>query len=211
MVVVAAVACAAPAQAELAFFSNGRTLSIRSHRVEGDSLILSLRGGGEIVCDPLMIVRFTPDEVPYPEPEKAAASDSASGLSAETLLEPDPRYSAIIERVSAKNGVDAKLVQAMIQVESGYQERARSPKGAMGLMQLMPQTARQFRVTDPYDPQANIEGGTRYMRTLLDRFPLNLALAAYNAGEAQVVRFQGVPPYGETRNYVTRILQLLGR
>jgi soluble lytic murein transglycosylase-like protein len=81
----------------------------------------------------------------------------------------------------------------------------------MGLMQLMPETARRFNVTDPYNPQANIEGGIRYLKTLLDRFPERLAIAAYNAGEAAVERFRGIPPYAETRDYVTRVLQIVGR
>ena len=80
----------------------------------------------------------------------------------------------------------------------------------MGLMQLMPDTARRYAVRQPYDPAANIEAGTRHLRSLLDRFPLALALAAYNAGEAAVERFQGIPPYPETRDYVARILQLVG-
>ena len=75
----------------------------------------------------------------------------------------------------------------------------------MGLMQLMPATARRFNVDDPYNPQANIEGGIKYLRMLLDRFPERLALAAYNAGEAAVERFRGIPPYAETRDYVTRV------
>ena len=78
-------------------------------------------------------------------------------------------------------------------------------------MQLMPATARRFNVKDPYNPQANIEGGIRYLRVLLDRFPERLALAAYNAGEAAVERFRGIPPYAETRDYVTRVLRLVGR
>ncbi len=77
----------------------------------------------------------------------------------------------------------------------------------MGLMQLMPGTARQYAVADPYEPQANIEGGIKYLRSLLDRFELRLALAAYNAGEAAVRRFGGVPPYPETRQYVDRVLE----
>jgi len=102
-----------------------------------------------------------------------------------------------------------RLVGAVIKVESGFQTRARSPKGAMGLMQLMPDTARRYAVGRPYDPATNIDAGTRHLRSLLDRFPLDLALAAYNAGEATVSRFQGIPPYPETRDYVARILKLI--
>jgi soluble lytic murein transglycosylase-like protein len=194
-----------PASAELAYFSSGGSLSIKDHREEGNSLVLRLRAGGEIVCDRSLIVRFAPDEVPYPEPP---APVDTTAVEASGGAVP---YGEIIDRVAAEHNVDARLVRAMISVESGYQERARSRKGAMGLMQLMPDTARRFNVTDPYNPQANIEGGIRYLRTLLDRFPERLALAAYNAGEAAVERFRGIPPYAETREYVTRVLHLVGR
>jgi soluble lytic murein transglycosylase-like protein len=118
-------------------------------------------------------------------------------------------YAEIIADLSAEHGVPAELVAAVIQVESGYQERALSPKGAMGLMQLTPETARRFEVADPFDPRQNIDGGIRFLKTLLNRFPLRLALAAYNAGEATVRRFRGIPPYAETRDYVARILRLV--
>jgi soluble lytic murein transglycosylase-like protein len=200
----------APARAELAFFSNGRTLAIKSHRIEGDSLVLTLRSGGEVVCAVTTIARFAPDEVPYPEPEEVALNadpgDANTGFSGLGL-----QYGAIIDRMAAQHGVDAKLVRAVIQVESAYQQTARSRKGAMGLMQLMPDTARQYGVKDPYDPESNIEGGIKYLKALLDRLPRDFALAAYNAGEAAVERFHGIPPYPETRNYVSRIVQLLGR
>ena len=129
-------------------------MSVKSHRTEGDSLILTLRSGGEIVCDSSVIVRIAPDEVPYPEPEVATppanpvAAVAAVAVPAQDVVP----YGAIIDKVAAEQGVNAKLVRAVIQVESGYQERARSPKGAMGLMQLMPATARHYAVTDPYDP-----------------------------------------------------------
>ena len=206
--VVFCVAAGRPACAELAYFASGSSLSIKDHREEGDSLVLRLRAGGEIVCDRALIVRFAPDEVPYPEPPDPALATGGSQTPAIADAVP---YGEIIDRVSAEHNVDARLVRAMISVESGYQERARSRKGAMGLMQLMPDTARRFNVTDPYNPQANIEGGIRYLRTLLDRFPERLALAAYNAGEAAVERFRGIPPYAETRDYVTRVLRLVGR
>lgn len=203
---VSLVASAVPARAELAHFATGRTLSIKAHRVDGESLVLMLRNGGEIVCDAAAIARITPDEVPYPEPEPVGA--------AVTAPEPAPAsvpYAEIIDRVSGEHGVDAKLVRAVIQVESAYRHTARSRKGAMGLMQLMPATARQYGVKDPYDPASNIEGGIKYLKTLLQRLPRDLALAAYNAGEGAVERFHGIPPYPETRDYVSRIIQLLGR
>ncbi len=202
----------ATARAELAFFANGRSLSVKGHRLEEDRLVLELRSGGEVVCSPALIVRIVPDEVPYPEPETAPRQAVA-----ETSLHPgdqvvDPHaYDPIITRVATEQGVDVKLVRAVIEVESAYQERARSPKGAMGLMQLMPTTARQYALADPYDPAANIEAGIRHLKALLARFPLRLALAAYNAGEAAVERFGGIPPYPETRDYVRRVLQRLAR
>jgi soluble lytic murein transglycosylase-like protein len=105
--------------------------------------------------------------------------------------------------------VDATLVRAVIQVESNYQPRARSRKGARGLMQLMPATARQYGVSNLYDPAANIDAGIRHLKSLLDRLPLTLALAAYNAGEATVQRFGGIPPFAETRSYIDRVLRLV--
>jgi hypothetical protein len=209
-VVLCAVAGAVPAGAELAYFSSGDSLSINAHRSDGEMLVLTLRGGGEIVCDQALIVRFAPDEVPYPEPPLGNVGNVANIAATPLLAEVVP-YGEIIDTVSAAHHVDPRLVRALIKVESGYQERARSRKGAMGLMQLMPDTARRFNVTDPYNPQANIEGGITYLKTLLDRFPERLALAAYNAGEAAVERFRGIPPYAETRDYVTRVLQIVGR
>jgi soluble lytic murein transglycosylase-like protein len=196
---------AAPAHAELVFFSTGRSLSVKAHRVEGDSLVLLLRGGGEIVCERTVVARVEPDEVPYPEPEPAVPAETSQASDSAAP------YGEVINQVAAEQGVDARLVRAVIQVESGYQQRARSKKGAKGLMQLMPETARRYAVADPYDPRANIEAGVKYLKSLLDRFSLTLALAAYNAGETAVLRFGGVPPYPETRDYVTRIVRIFGR
>jgi hypothetical protein len=202
---VSLLASAAPARAEIVFFKTGRTLSVKEHRSEGESLVLILRSGGEIVCEPSVVARITPDEVPYPEP---VVEPAAQPLVA--VVETVP-YGEMIDKMSAEHGVDAKLVRAMIQVESAYHERARSPKGAMGLMQLMPATARQYAVANPYDPASNIEAGIKHLKSLLERFKRPLALAAYNAGEAAVQRFHGIPPYPETQNYVSRILQLVER
>jgi soluble lytic murein transglycosylase-like protein len=200
------LAIASPASAELVFFSSGRSLSVKSVRADGDSLVLALRGGGEIVCERSSIARVEPDEVPYPEPVALAPAPipSAAPIPLSTS------YGELIDELAAQHRVPARLVKAVIEVESGYQQRARSPKGAMGLMQLMPETARQFAVADPYEPRSNIEGGIKYLKSLLERFELPLALAAYNAGEAAVRRFGGIPPYRETQNYVLNVRRLAG-
>jgi len=204
VLVALALLTAAPARAELVFFTSGRSLSVKAHRQEGDSLILTLRDGGEIVCNASVIARIAPDEVAYPEPGMvSAATVPVAGAPTTSPLDD------LIDAAARKHGVPAKLVHAVIQVESGYQERARSPKGAMGLMQLMPETAHRYAVADPYDARANIEAGTTHLKSLLERFPLALALAAYNAGEAAVERYRGIPPYPETLDYVNRILRLV--
>ena len=204
-------AVATPARGELVFFASGRSLSVKGHRVEGDSLVLALRSGGEVICELSVITRIEPDEVPYPEPEAAVLPAPLPALVSVSAPVPWVPYADIIDSVAAEHGVPARLVKAVIQVESAYHERARSRKGAMGLMQLMPATARFYAVADPYEPRSNIEAGIKYLKSLLDRFDTPLALAAYNAGEVAVRRFGGVPPYPETRDYVSRVLNLAGR
>ncbi len=133
-----------------------------------------------------------------------------SGTSSSRLRAPGGELGQLIDYYAHDRGLSPQLVQAVIQVESAFNERARSHKGAMGLMQLMPDTARSLQVSDPYDPAQNIRGGTLYLRRQLDRFDgdLTLALAAYNAGPNAVVNHGGVPPYRETRNYVRKVLSL---
>lgn len=119
------------------------------------------------------------------------------------------RLIPIINDAARANGVDPKLVHAVIRAESGYNANATSNKGAMGLMQLIPATAQRYGVNDSYDPRQNIEGGTRYLRDLLKMFNGNmeLALAGYNAGENAVVRAGNrIPPYAETQAYVPKVL-----
>ena len=201
------VACLTPstAAAEILRLSGGRTLSVKAHRDEGESIVLTLRAGGEIVCPRSMVAEILPDEVPYPEPLTEPADDLrqvASEVSA-------GRFRDLIANAAERHGVSPNLVRAVIEVESNFEQRARSRKGAMGLMQLMPDTARQYAVANPYDPRSNIDAGTRHLRMLLDRFDVSRALAAYNAGEGAVRRFGGIPPYPETRSYVRRILRLV--
>ena len=201
----ALVGTAVPASAEIVFLSSGRTLSVKSHRFDRESIILTLRGGGEVTCDKTLIDKIVPDEVPYPEPAATPAPTRERHTARPALEGP---YADIIASAAEAHGVDPFLVRALIQVESGFKPRARSPKGAMGLMQLMPATARQYKVRNAFDPRANIEAGIKHLKSLIDRWGgrLDLSLAAYNAGEAAVQKYKGVPPYRETRNYVSRIL-----
>jgi soluble lytic murein transglycosylase-like protein len=117
-------------------------------------------------------------------------------------------FDSIINRCASEFGVDRSLVKAVIHAESGYNPQAVSNKGAAGLMQLMPGTAQDLKVADSFNPTDNIRGGVRYLRFLLDTFKGNvsLALAAYNAGLGKVARYGGIPPYDETRNYVSKVL-----
>jgi hypothetical protein len=121
----------------------------------------------------------------------------------------DPKeFEPIINSCSLEYGVDKSLVKAVIFAESGYNPNAVSRKGAAGLMQLMPQTARDLKVSNSFDPGENIRGGVRYLKFLLDTFKgdVSLALAAYNAGLSKVARYGGVPPYEETQNYVAKVM-----
>jgi len=120
-------------------------------------------------------------------------------------------YDQIISSCSAKYGVSPYLIKAVIHAESGYNPNAVSRKGASGLMQLMPATAKSLKVNNSFDPKDNVEGGVKYLRFLLDTFrgDVSLAVAAYNAGLTKVAKYGGIPPYNETRTYVNRVLSYM--
>ncbi len=151
---------ATSAQAEIVVLTSGRTLSVKGHRVDGESVILKMRNGGEVTCDKSLIEKIVEDEVPHPEPQEpvpAVAPEAATDSAPDAV--PAGPYAEIIAAMAETHGVDPMLVSALIQVESGNKPRARSNKGAMGLMQLMPSTARQYKLRNPYDPKANIAAG----------------------------------------------------
>lgn len=124
-----------------------------------------------------------------------------------------PELIAMVDEIATGEGVDPHLARAVIQAESAFYAKARSRAGALGLMQLMPATARRFGVVDPFDPRQNITGGVKYLRWLMDAFEgdLTCVVAAYNAGEGAVARHKGIPPFAETRAYVPRVLDLYRR
>jgi soluble lytic murein transglycosylase-like protein len=205
------------AQADIVVFKNGRTMSVKSIAFAESTATMKLREGGEVTFPASIIARVEPDEVPYPEDEPVASAETAvavvpaaqPALIPEAVLAARP-YADLITTVAAAHNVDARLVHAVIEQESNYQARARSKKGARGLMQLMPGTAKQYGVRNSYDPKSNLEAGVRHLKDLLSRLDLPLALAAYNAGEGTIKRYGGLPPYAETQNYVRSILRRVG-
>ena len=161
--------------------------------------------GSRIFSNTRIIAIFPPDSPTLPEP--------GTRLRIRRKGRPPAGIGRLIDHIARKHGMDPELVKAVARVESNYNPTAVSPKGALGVMQLLPKTAERFGVANPYDPAQNIEGGIRYLKFLRDRFPgnLSLVLAAYNAGENAVRKHGGVPPYRETRDYVHKIRQLYGR
>jgi soluble lytic murein transglycosylase-like protein len=146
------------------------------------------------------------------EPAKAGAkakNDPTQSQSPAENFQPSTDLNEVVRAASGTYHLDPDLVSSVIRAESGFNVRAVSPKGAQGLMQLMPQTASELGVHNAFDPQANVEGGARYLRELLERYDFDLikALAAYNAGPQRVEQYGGVPPYYETKAYVARIVR----
>ncbi|RCK79362.1 MAG: Membrane-bound lytic murein transglycosylase D precursor [Candidatus Ozemobacter sibiricus] len=137
------------------------------------------------------------------------AAPSPASLGAMAATSRSALYADLIRKYAQANGVDPQLVQRVIEAESGYDPRSVSKKGALGLMQLMPETARELGVTDPFDPEQNIAGGTKYLAMMLDRFQgdLHRALAAYNAGPTVVQNHGGIPPFPETKRFIAKVLR----
>jgi len=213
---VLAIGGAQTISADIVLFSDGRSMKVSSYRTEGGSIELVLASGGTLLVPLERVERIVSDEiVPVVVVAEAKKSEPQSGVfpvrSWKFNEESKPlfksRYNEVILAAARKFDVDASLVSAVIKAESDYNPRTVSHKGARGLMQLMPGTASRFGVVDSFDPVANIHAGTKYLRWLLKTFDGNadLAVAAYNAGEGNVWKYKGVPPFRETVQYINRI------
>jgi hypothetical protein len=148
-----------------------------------------------------------------PDVAATAMGDEVGMIPADIPVSGDCDLDWIIFRAGAREGVDPRFIHAVIQQESKYNSDATSPAGARGLMQLMPATAKRFHCDDPADEACNVEAGTKYLAWLLKRFDgdVKLALAGYNAGEGSVDKYQGIPPFPETQNYVNKIVANYGK
>jgi soluble lytic murein transglycosylase-like protein len=191
-----ALLAAQPAKADYAVLRSGQRLHITGWENLGDTVRLDL-AGGSVVIAAADLERIEPEEV--------------FGESAQH--DPDGLYSAQIRKAAGTYGLDPALVASVIAEESNFNPQAVSKKSALGLMQLRSETAAQMAVRNAFDPAQNIEGGTHYLRQLLDRYGQNLtlALAAYNAGPKRVDLYRGVPPIAETRSYINRVIARLQR
>lgn len=186
-------ALAPAARADYAVLRSGQRLHISGYQRDGDTVRLYV-GGGTIEIAAEDVVAIEPEDV-FPG---VAPSPTVSGP-----------FGDYIHAAAQKHGVDEALISSVIAAESGFNPRAVSRKHAQGLMQLIPQTASRYAVTNAFDPAQNIDGGTRYLKDLLEQYHGDLAraLAAYNAGPLRVQQYHGVPPYPETRAYVKRVSQ----
>jgi redox-sensitive bicupin YhaK (pirin superfamily) len=190
-------AIAAPAtRADYAVLRSGARLHVTGYEVDGDRVHLAVAGGTVEISTSDLIDVEPEDQFPAPP-----AADADFGA----------RYAKLIHAAAQRHGVDEKLIAHVIAAESNFDPKAVSRKRALGLMQLLPETAARYAVGNVFDPAQNIDGGTHYLKDLLARYSgnLRLALAAYNAGPEMVDRYGGVPPFRETQNYVREILSSL--
>ena len=193
-------------EAKIAVFVDGRILKVEDAYLDEDRIVLRLMDGGTMVVPAVRIDRVVADEITS-VPDPLPSIDCPSGWSNEPLPEWVP-FRGSIETAAKTANLHPWLLAALVQAESAFDPNAVSRAGAKGLTQLMPSAAADHRVRDVFDPTENLRGGASHLRLMLDRFEsLTLALAAYNAGAAAVERYDGIPPYRETQDYVRRILR----
>jgi soluble lytic murein transglycosylase-like protein len=202
--VLLASACLSASAAELAALRNGFAIRHERHEVRGDVTRLYMTAATDNYVEIPTVEILSYEEIVTPA---VAVPDP---IPAPAL---GPTLDAAVDAASNHNNIDKDLILSVIRAESGFNPNAISPKGAQGLMQLMPLTAAQLGVQNPLDPTTNVEGGARYLSQLLARYNYNLALAlaAYNAGPERVEQYRGVPPYRETRVYVSRVIRDFNR
>lgn len=178
------------AKAEYVVMKSGQRLRVTGYQRAGATMRLHVAGG---------MIEVPAEEIATIEPEDYFPAPKQERL--------DVPFEELIRAAARRHGVEAQLIASVIAVESNFDPQAVSRKQAQGLMQLMPQTAARFAVTNVFDPAQNIEAGTRYLKELLERYgqDLSLTLAAYNAGPEKVEQYQGVPPYRETKSYIKRV------
>jgi membrane-bound lytic murein transglycosylase B len=217
LALTAVLVCAAlPASASIALFTDGRSMKISGYKlVESNAIQLTFKNGGAMTMPLNRIERILDDEVIEAEKAPEVKKMIEEGIFPKRPWHYDAargpmfrsKYDPMIIDAAKKFDVDAALISAVIKAESDFNPREVSNKGARGLMQLMPSTAERFGVRNSFDAKANIDGGVQYLRWLLDTFSGNadLAVAAYNAGEGNVWKYNGVPPFRETINYLNRI------
>jgi soluble lytic murein transglycosylase-like protein len=210
-------------------FEDGRVLRVQDVSREDHMAVLELPGGGELSVPDSLIVNW--DDIRVAKSRREAAEQAVARQAATTTVVPASnhhpvraegpdlwrraagRYAELLAGAAERHDLDPILLTALAHVESRFDARAVSPKGAQGLLQLMPDTAQRFGVEDVFDVAQNVEAGATYLRWLLERYEgrTDLALAGYNAGEQAVDRYNGVPPYSETRMYVTCVLNQVQR
>ena len=193
---------------EYVVLATGFRLHADKHEVAGD-VVRIFSGTGVVEMPAASISGYEQEEITNPFPAKTPVAEAVTAAPLPVAAAKTPVEMA--GQAAAKYKLPSSFVASVMKAESGFQPNALSPKGAIGLMQLMPETARTLGV-DPHDPNQNAEGGAQYLRELLAKYENDpnqvlLALAAYNAGPAAVERYHGVPPYAETRQYILRVLK----
>ena len=204
-------------------FVDGRAIRADDFEIDSAALKLEFVGGGSFIVPLANVARILPAElVTGPEGDAIREDVDAAVTGASEVLRTEVElrsreawrtaagpYADLLAEAADRHGIGRPLLAALAQVESAFDPKAVSPKGAQGLLQLMPATAARFGVADPFDAAQNVEGGARYLRWLIDRYDgrLDLALAGYNAGEGAVDRYAAVPPYRETLGYVLKVLR----
>ena len=197
----------AAAAADTVRLSNGLSLKVDHVVFDGEFAVMVMPNGGQVRTLRSLVLDVVPDASPGAREMalRALAASRAAGRPQPVLEDLLLR----IDRAAARVGVDPRLAHAVVRAESNYQPLAVSPKGAMGLMQIMPVLARQYAVADPFDADQNLDAGLKHLKGLMSRHrTLSMALAAYNAGEGAVARYGRIPPYRETEAYVRKVMDL---